>query len=117
MNPPPEMPAPVLPAPARPAPAMSPPETQPPETPPHEARPPETPPPDSSLSYARAVQELEAILAELEDDNLDVDHLAERVARAAALVRLCRERITGTRMEVERIVADLDGGPAPEPPG
>jgi exodeoxyribonuclease VII small subunit len=61
-----------------------------------------------SLTYARAVDELESILAELEDDNLDVDHLAERVARAAALIRLCRSRITATRLEVERIVADLE---------
>lgn len=93
--------------------------TPPPDTPipPPETPPPQTPMPDvASLSYVRAVEELEAILAELEDDHLDVDHLAERVARAAALVRLCRERISGTRLEVERIVADLDGGPAPEPP-
>ena len=72
-----------------------------------------------SLSYARAVEELEAILEELEDDNLDVDHLAERVGRAATLIRLCRERISHTRLEVERIVSDLDGavpGP-PEEPG
>ena len=78
----------------------------------------ETPDPDS-LSYARAVEELETILEELEDDNLDVDHLAERVGRAAALIRLCRERISHTRLEVERIVSDLDGavpGP-PEEPG
>ncbi len=109
-----------------------PPETPSPETPPPEIPPPEAssvlgPPPASlppdqtpdlrSLSYARAVEELEDILAALEDDNLDVDHLAERVARAAALVRLCRRRITGTRLEVERIVADLDGGPAPETTG
>lgn len=60
-------------------------------------------------TYAAAVEELEAILAELEDDSLDVDHLSERVARAATLIRFCRERITGTRLEVERIVADLDG--------
>ncbi|MBA2625833.1 MAG: exodeoxyribonuclease VII small subunit [Acidimicrobiia bacterium] len=63
-------------------------------------------------TYAAAVDELEAILAELEDDRLDVDRLAERVARAAELIRLCRDRITGTRIEVERIVADLDVGPA-----
>lgn len=76
-------------------------------------------PDPGSLSYARAVEELEAILEELEDDNLDVDHLAERVGRAAALIRLCRERISHTRLEVERIVSDLDGavpGP-PEEPG
>ena len=60
-------------------------------------------------TYAAAVDELEAILAELEDDRLDVDQLAERVARAAELIRLCRERIRATRLEVERIVAELDG--------
>ena len=77
----------------------------------------EAPDPDS-LSYAGAVEELEAILEELEDDNLDVDHLAERVGRAATLIRLCRERISHTRLEVERIVSDLDGavpGSAEEP--
>ncbi|CAN5721535.1 hypothetical protein BH24ACT2_BH24ACT2_13320 [soil metagenome] len=68
-----------------------------------------------SLSYARAVEELEAILDELEDDNLDVDRLAQRVGRAATLIRLCRERIGHTRLEVERIVADLDAA-TPTPP-
>lgn len=78
----------------------------------------EAPDPDS-LSYAGAVEELEAILEELEDDNLDVDQLAERVGRAAILIRLCRERISHTRLEVERIVSDLDGAVpgAPEEPG
>ena len=60
-------------------------------------------------TYAAAVDELEGILAELEDDRLDVDQLAERVARAAELIRLCRDRIRTTRLEVEQIVADLDG--------
>ena len=65
-------------------------------------------------SYAAAIDELEAILHELEDDRLDVDRLAEQVARAADLIRLCRDRITRTRLEVERIVADLDGPPSAE---
>jgi exodeoxyribonuclease VII small subunit len=73
-------------------------------------------PEPESLSYARAVAELEAILEELEDDNLDVDRLAERVGRAAALIRLCRERIGHTRLEVERIVSDLDGAMATSAP-
>ena len=59
-------------------------------------------------TYAAAIGELEAILVELEDDALDVDRLAERVARAAELIRLCRARITGTRLDVEKIVAELD---------
>ncbi len=60
--------------------------------------------------YAEALVELEAILVEIDDDTLDVDLLATRVARAATLIAFCRDRIDGARMEVERIVADLDGG-------
>lgn len=78
-----------------------------------------TPPDDvESLTYASALNELETILAQLEDDALDVDRLAERVARAATLIRLCRKRIDHTRMQVERIVTDLEGpDPPPDPPG
>jgi exodeoxyribonuclease VII small subunit len=67
-----------------------------------------------SLSYSDAAAELEAILDELEDDAIDVDHLAERVARAAVLIRLCRERIVNARMQVEQIVAELDEEPPAE---
>lgn len=80
--------------------------------------------PASTLSYAAAVAELEEILAGLEGDELDVDHLTAQVARAAELIGECRDRIAATRFEVERIVADLhpratpgDGdGVAPPPP-
>ena len=57
--------------------------------------------------YAEAMAELEAILAEIEDDAVDVDLLTRKVARAAQLVRWCRGRIDGARVDVERIVADL----------
>jgi exodeoxyribonuclease VII small subunit len=79
-----------------------------------------TPTPASELSYAEAVEELEAILEGIEGDELDVDHLAERVSRAAALITECRNRIAATRFEVERIVTDLQApsatAPGAEPP-
>ncbi|MGD9701623.1 MAG: exodeoxyribonuclease VII small subunit [Acidimicrobiia bacterium] len=65
---------------------------------------------DDSISYAAALRELEEILAGLERDNVDVDHLAERVQRASVLIRLCRERISTAQMRIERVVTDLDGG-------
>ena len=61
----------------------------------------------STLGYADAMRELDAILAELEADDVDVDHLAERVARAAALIELCRGRIEAARVDVTKIVTDL----------
>ena len=61
----------------------------------------------ADLPYRDAVAELESILAEIEDDAVDIDQLSRRVRRAAALIRLCQERILGARIEVERVVADL----------
>lgn len=69
-----------------------------------------------SIGYAEAVVELEEILAELESDDVDVDHLAAQVKRAADLIELCRGRLDLARTEITRIVADLellDGDEAP----
>ena len=66
------------------------------------------------IGYAAALSELETILRQLEGDSVDIDVLAERVQRAAFLIRLCRGRIQQARVEVEQIVADLEGeGGAP----
>jgi exodeoxyribonuclease VII small subunit len=67
----------------------------------------------SEPGYAEALQELEAILTELEHTDVDVDLLAERVQRAAHLIEVCRRRIASARTEVERVVADLPEGGAP----
>lgn len=64
-----------------------------------------------TTSWSDAIAELEAILVTLDDDKLDVDALAAQVARAAELIALCRDRIAGTKLEVERIVADLEPPP------
>ncbi|MEA3020144.1 MAG: exodeoxyribonuclease small subunit [Actinomycetota bacterium] len=60
------------------------------------------------VRWADAIAELETILVKLDDDALDVDVLAAQVARAAELIGLCRDRIARTKLEVERIVGDLD---------
>ena len=60
------------------------------------------------LGYAEAMTELEGILDELEGDHLDVDVLAERVRRAAELIKLCRTRISRAQEDVNRIVTDLE---------
>lgn len=67
-----------------------------------------TPP---SPGYAAAMNELEKLLADLEDDALDIDLLATKVERASELIRLCRTRISAARVQVDRIVADLENLP------
>jgi exodeoxyribonuclease VII small subunit len=67
-----------------------------------------TEPTAEEAGYASMLAELEGILTELEHRDVDVDLLAERVARAAALVEACRDRIERARLEVERVVASID---------
>jgi exodeoxyribonuclease VII small subunit len=70
-----------------------------------------TPTPDAP-GYADALAELDLILRELESSDVDVDRLAERVARAALLIEVCRERIDRARLRIDEVIADLDGDEA-----
>jgi exodeoxyribonuclease VII small subunit len=62
--------------------------------------------------YAEALTELDSILRELESSDVDVDRLADRVARAAELIGLCRDRISTARIRIDEVIADLDGNDA-----
>lgn len=56
------------------------------------------------LTYAKAMKELNKILGDLESDDVDVDVLAEKVARASELIEFCRQRISGAKMQIEEVV-------------
>ena len=68
----------------------------------------ESPADGDEISYADAQAELDAILHELDGDEVDVDVLGARVRRAAELLRLCRSRIAAARFEVEQVVGELE---------
>jgi exodeoxyribonuclease VII small subunit len=58
--------------------------------------------------YTAAVAELDAILRELEGSDVDIDHLADRVARASELITLCRQKISTAQLRIDEVTADLD---------
>ncbi len=60
--------------------------------------------------YVEAVTELETILREIEDEDVDVDLLATRVARAAGLIEFCRDRILSARSAVDDATEALGDG-------
>jgi exodeoxyribonuclease VII small subunit len=60
------------------------------------------------IGYTEALAELETILAEIEDEAVDVDVLAAKVKRGAELLRICRGRINAAKVEVTQIVAELE---------
>ncbi len=60
-----------------------------------------------NMSFGEAVGEVEQILARLEDDEVDIDKLGGEVARAVALLQVCREKLSKTETEVRDLVSGL----------
>ena len=60
------------------------------------------------IKYSEAVEKLNEILSELESERVDVDDVAVKVKEAVELIKLCRERIEKTELEVVKIVKEFD---------
>jgi exodeoxyribonuclease VII small subunit len=58
-------------------------------------------------TYAAATAELEQILADIESGDADLDVLAEKVERAAALLTVCRQRLAATETKVRKVTAEI----------
>ena len=61
-----------------------------------------------TIKYSEAVEELNEILSELESERVDVDDVSVKVKKAIELIKLCRERIEKTELEVIKIVKEFD---------
>lgn len=60
------------------------------------------------IKYSQAVDELNQILADLEAERIDVDQVSVKVKKAVELIKLCREKIENTEMEVKKIVKGFE---------
>lgn len=60
------------------------------------------------LSYTAAFDELQQIVAEIEDGEITVDELSDKVKRAALLIKVCKSKLTETEADVNKILEDLE---------
>lgn len=65
-------------------------------------------------NYADAFEELQRIVSEIEEGQISVDELSEKVKRAAHLITICKTKLSTTEENVNRILKDLDGPAAGE---
>lgn len=61
-----------------------------------------------SPSYADAFEELQQIVADIEEGQISVDALAEKVKRAALLIQVCKQKLSSTEADVNKILKDLE---------
>ena len=60
------------------------------------------------LTYQTALEELETIVAGIENDRIEVDELLSKVERAAALIEICEAKLKKTDEEVAKIIEKMN---------
>jgi exodeoxyribonuclease VII small subunit len=60
------------------------------------------------ITYKEAVAEIEEILEKIENEELDVDELAEKVKRVSVLLKICKDKLVKTNEQVEQILKDME---------
>ncbi|WP_249219769.1 exodeoxyribonuclease VII small subunit [Chitinophaga sp. HK235] len=66
---------------------------------------------EQELTYEAAYAELQEIAAEIENETVSVDVLAERVKRASLLIEFCQQKLRATEAEVNNIIKQMEGKP------
>jgi exodeoxyribonuclease VII small subunit len=64
---------------------------------------------ENKLTYTEAIVELETIVEEIENEDISVDDLSEKVKRASELIRLCKTKLTKTEQEVNEVLKEIEG--------
>ena len=61
----------------------------------------------NQIKYREAVERLDEIIAQLDNEDVDVDELAEQVKEAVELIRLCKAKIDKAELQVKKVVDDF----------
>ncbi len=59
-------------------------------------------------TYRESITEIEEILACIENDELDVDELAEKVQKITQLLKFCKDKLYKTHEEDEKVLKEME---------
>ncbi len=62
----------------------------------------------SEMKYSKALKRLDEIIQRIENEEVDVDELSDRVKEAVGLIKMCKSKIDKAEMEVKQAVKDFD---------
>jgi exodeoxyribonuclease VII small subunit len=60
----------------------------------------------TETKYEDAVRQLEDIVEKLENNELDIDEMSKQLKKAQQLIKLCKDRLTKTNAEIQKILTD-----------
>ena len=56
------------------------------------------------IKYSKAMERLEAIIRDIESEQIDIDELSEKVKEAVSLVKVCKDKIEKAELQVKEVV-------------
>ncbi len=60
------------------------------------------------IKYSKAMERLEEIIRKIENEEIDVDELSEKVKEAVVLVNVCKDKIEKAELQVKEVIAKFD---------
>ncbi len=63
---------------------------------------------EKSITYTEAFDELQEIVKKMENADISVDELTKNIERASFLIQVCRDKLTKTEAEVNKIIEKND---------
>ncbi|MCZ4694297.1 exodeoxyribonuclease VII small subunit [Ancylomarina euxinus] len=64
--------------------------------------------PKKKTNYREALSEIEETIQAIENEELDVDQLSDKVKRVSELLKICKEKLHNTEKEVENILNEME---------
>ena len=63
---------------------------------------------NKETNYTAAFDELQLIVQEIENGEISVDELSEKVKRATVLIAICKDKLFKTEDDVNQILKELE---------
>ena len=63
---------------------------------------------NEELKYEEALAQLETIVRKMESSEFDIDELAVQLKTAQRLITFCKDKLTKTEAEIQKIQAERD---------
>lgn len=64
------------------------------------------PTPKKKETYSQAMERLEKIVSQIDNNELEIDALAEKIKEANELIAFCNDKLTKADREVKKLLSD-----------
>jgi len=62
----------------------------------------------TKFSYEKAVAEIEATIEDIENEELSIDELSEKVKKVSQLLKNCKKKLIDTKGEVDQLLLEME---------